>query len=81
MLHGRKWVFPIYTLVLLAFTAYVLLNTFAVSRIYTVVQEPEVATETAEETEGAEPIVTESLYEDGNISITLSNYRIDDTDG
>ena len=84
MICRRKWIFPIYTLVLMAFTAYVLLNTFAISKVYAVVQEPEAtAAETVEETgETAvqEPIVTDTQYDDGNISITLSTCRIDDTD-
>ncbi len=81
MTHGRKWIFPLYTLVLMAFTAYVLLNTFAISKVYAVVQEPEAtAPETTETPEEQEPTVTENRYDDSNISITLYTCRIDDTD-
>lgn len=82
MIHRRKWIFPIYATALLAFTAYVLLNTFAISRVYAVARELE-ETEAAEETQetvSQTATVTESQYEDGNISITLSTCRIDETD-
>ena len=63
MLRGRKWIFPAYTSVLMAFTAYVLLNTFAISKVYAVVQEPEAtAAETVEET--GETAVQESIVSD-----------------
>ena len=80
MLHGKRWIFPAYTLVPMAFTAYVLLNTFAISKVYAVVQEAESTPEATEKTEEQEPTVTEDRYDDGNISVTLSTSRIDDTD-
>ena len=82
MFHGRKWIFPVYATVLLAFTAYVLLNTFTISRVYAVVREPEGTdmTEETEETVSQTAAVTESQYEDDHISITLSTCRIDETD-
>ena len=80
MFHRRKWAFPLYTLVLTAFTAYVLLNTFAISKVYAVAREPEAAPKITEGTEKEEPAVTADRYEDSNITIALSTYRIDDTD-
>lgn len=71
----KSWAFPLYALALGAFTAYVLLNTFLVSRVY--VQAAPV--ETAESTQSAEAVVTETEYQDGNISIRLSAYRVEDS--
>lgn len=65
----------IYTLVLVGFTAYVLLDTFAISRVYDTVEPPT----TAATTEPAATVTTENSYSDGNISITLTEYREHDT--
>lgn len=67
--------FPLYALALGAFTAYVLLNTFLVSRVYV----QAAPAETAESTQSAEAVVTETEYQDGNISIRLSAYREEDS--
>ena len=64
----KSWAFPLYALALGAFTAYVLLNTFLVSRVYI----QAAPAETAESTQSAEAVVTETEYQDGNISIRLS---------
>ena len=69
----KSWAFPLYALALGAFTAYVLLNTFLVSRVYI----QAAPAETAESTQSAEAVVTETEYQDGNISIRLSAYRED----
>ena len=66
----KSWAFPLYALALGAFTAYVLLNTFLVSRVYI----QAAPAETAESTQSAEAVVTETEYQDGNISIRLSAY-------
>lgn len=71
----KSWAFPLYALALGAFTAYVLLNTFLVSRIYV----QATPAETAESTQSAEAVVTETEYQDGNISIRLSAYREEDS--
>lgn len=71
----KSWAFPLYALALGAFTAYVLLNTFLVSRIYV----QAAPAETAESTQSAEAVVTETEYQDGNISIRLSAYRVEDS--
>lgn len=65
----------IYTLVLIGFTAYVLLDTFAISRVYQV---------TAPQTEPVstspmEPVITDMSYQDENITVTLTEQRIYDT--
>ncbi len=71
----KSWAFPLYALALGAFTAYVLLNTFLVSRVYI----QAAPAETAESTQSAEAVVTETEYQDGNISIRLSAYRVEDS--
>lgn len=71
----KSWAFPLYALALGAFTAYVLLNTFLVSRVYV----QAAPAETAESTQSAEEVVTETEYQDGNISIRLSAYRVEDS--
>lgn len=71
----KSWAFPLYALALGAFTAYVLLNTFLVSRVYVQAAPAEIA----ESTQSAEAVVTETEYQDGNISIRLSAYRVEDS--
>lgn len=71
----KSWAFPLYALALGAFTAYVLLNTFLVSRVYI----QAAPAETAESTQSAEAVVTETEYQDGNISIRLSAYWVEDS--
>lgn len=71
----KSWAFPLYALALGGFTACVLLNTFLVSRVYV----QAAPAETAESTQSAEAVVTETEYQDGNISIRLSAYRVEDS--
>lgn len=71
----KSWAFPLYALALGVFTAYVLLNTFLVSRVYV----QAAPAETAESTQSAEAVVTETEYQDENISIRLSAYRVEDS--
>lgn len=71
----KSWAFPLYALALGAFTVYVLLNTFLVSRVYAQAA-PEEATES---TQSAEAVVTDTEYQDENISIRLSTCRVDDS--
>ncbi len=75
-IRKTRWAFPLYALLLGAFTAYVLLNTFVVSEVYADVQQ----TEPTEEAQPAEAVVTESSYTDENISIVLTTYRVEDSD-
>ena len=67
------WAFPLYVLMLTIFTVYVLLNTFLVSRVYAQVA----PAETAESTQPVQAVVTETGYQDENITISLSTYRVD----
>lgn len=72
----RTWVIA-YSLILLAFTGYLAVDTFAVSRVYTVVDTKEQDTS---DTSSSDSIVsTDTEYKDENITITLTEYREYDT--
>ncbi len=66
---------------IILFTVYALLDTFVIVRSYSVVKQTESAavTETETETENDDPVVTENSYADGDISVTLEEYRVNDT--
>lgn len=87
----RVWGF-LYGLLLVGFTLYVLLDTFAISRvIMQVPSDPPAHTQTAPEdptdetgatqppTGPVDPVITDRSYDDGQISITLTEYREYDT--
>lgn len=61
----------LYIPILLGFTAYLLLETFVIGRVYQQVQPPTAPQSTAP----IEPVITDHSYSDGNISITLTEYR------
>lgn len=72
----RTWVIA-YSLILLAFTGYLAVDTFAISRVYTVVDTKEQDTS---DTSSSDSIVsTDTEYKDENIMITLTEYREYDT--
>lgn len=75
MKHKSRVFALVYTLVLVGFTVYLLLDTFSISRVYQKVS-PSVtsATEMSSET-----TITENSYCDENIQITLTEYREYDT--
>lgn len=79
----KKYVLAMaYALGLAAFTAYVLLDTFVIARVYTVVPttaESGVSAVSEGAVETVAPIWTENTYEDGNIAITVTAYRAYDT--
>lgn len=102
----KYWWAAFYGLLLTAFTAYVLLDTFVIIRVYTSVPSEETTTtfddgllteETtgnkedsvtdestvsdviSESTSEDEIIITDTTYRDGNITITLTEYREYDT--
>ncbi len=76
MFLRRHWWGVLYGLALGAFTLYLALDTFLISRVYTQVTQE---TTQAQEATQAETIVTEDSYSDGNITITLTEYRAYDT--
>ena len=79
----------LYGVLLTAFTAYVLLDTFVIERVYQTVpsegegavtvssMESSAVSETTEESGAA--VITADSYEDGNISIAITRYREKDT--
>ena len=82
----KKFLFPvIFAVVLAAFTGYVLLDTFVITRVYTPVPSGESggteATRSDNEatTQPMTPVVTDRSYQDSNISITITEYRQYDT--
>lgn len=81
--HG--WA-ALYGLCLAAFTVYLAMDTFVITRVYTVVDEPENtvqsmagAPQESETASGAEAVVSEDSYSDENIRITVTEYREYDT--
>ncbi len=79
----HRWAI-VYSLLLVGFTFYLLMDTFVISRVYTVVEDTGSETtashqEQDDEESGSEIILTENTYSDGNITITITEYREYDT--
>lgn len=72
------WMEIIYGIVLVAFTTYMLLDTFVLSEKVTVVDSAQTAS-VSQNTTGNNT-KTSTTYEDDNIKITLTDYRENDTD-
>lgn len=64
-----------YGLLLTSFSSYILLDTFVIGRVYTQVTAPTTTVPTLSEA----PVITDNSYSDGNISITVTEYREHDT--
>lgn len=92
MFIRRHWWAVLYSIFLIAFTVYIAMDTFVISRVYTVVAETDPGTgSTAGSTattdteqdgnsdSGTENVVSETSYSDENIQITLTEYREYDT--
>jgi len=92
----KKHLFALlFGLALLAFTGYLLADTFLIKRVYAVVAaDPAVQTEAETESDAIavvstepavseqpedEPLTTDTSYADGNVSVALQTYRISDT--
>lgn len=76
------WLPICYGLLLIAFTAYVLLDTFVIGRVYaqiTPTAPPTLSTIPNTTDIPNVPVVTENTYEDNNICITITEYREHDT--
>ena len=67
----------LYAAVLTAFTVYILLDTFVIARVYR--QAPPGGVSAAENTEENTAKITGNSYEDGNISVTITEHRVNDT--
>lgn len=76
MKHKGFWFAIGYAALLTAFTVYVLMDTFTISRVYTKV---DVTAPTSPTAVDDTPVITENSYTDSNISITLTEYREHDT--
>lgn len=69
------WIF-LYCILLCLFTVYVLLDTFVIAREYAPVTEnPAAESESSTVPEPAEPIITDTSYQDDNITITITEHR------
>lgn len=88
MFIRRHWWAIVYSLFLAAFTVYLAMDTFVISRAYTVVTETESGREStaAADTEQSnetgsdtETVLSETSYRDENIEITITEYREYDT--
>ena len=88
-LFQKGWFWGLaYGLLLAGFTLYVVLDTFVISRVYTVLPQAqageaasgEESSLPAQEEEAAAPVVTGDSYEDENIRIQIIRYREYDTD-
>lgn len=83
----KKSIFGIvYGLILVSFTIYVLLDTFVITRVYSeIVEDTDTISQTInrDKTIGnstlEEPVITDSSYQDENISITINEYNQYDT--
>ena len=92
MFKKNTIIVTIFSILLLTFTIYILADTFLITRVYSQI-EYETTNETAsalsdsEEdssydesgTEGSDPVITETSYQDDNIQITLEEYETNDT--
>ena len=92
MFIRKHWWAVLYSVFLIVFTVYLAMDTFVISRIYTVVDETDSGTgSTAESTasvdmeqenelgSGTEAVASETSYSDENIQITITEYREYDT--
>ncbi len=86
MLRKRFLWAAVYSLLLLCFTVYAVMDTFVIARVYreaapdTQTQSPSAASGSGAALSSSEsPIITEDSYQDDQISITLMQYRAQDT--
>lgn len=80
----------LYAVLLISFTAYVLLDAFVIPRSYVVLdstQTQEISasssntdTASSDSSSSSDAVITDSTYDDGSISITITSYRENDTD-
>ena len=77
MSRGAKGLYCIYLALLLVYTVYTALDTFAIRRVETVLYVPQPAETPA--MSAAEPVITADSYQDEHIRIALSTQRLADT--
>lgn len=72
----KKHLFALlYALILIAFTVYVVLDTFVLVRVYDRIAEAEQTTISGLQPTTAPPAITASSYQDANITLILTEYR------
>ncbi len=69
----------IYSVVLVLFSAYIVLDTFVISRVYTVVSDETETADSVQENTDTAAAISANSYSDENISIILTEYRECDT--
>lgn len=82
MFIRRHWWAVLYSVLLIAFTVYLAMDTFVIARVYTVVAETDHGTDSTAgitATTDTETVVSETSCSDENIQITLTEYREYDT--
>ncbi len=87
MFFKRHWWAIVYGTLLTAFTIYLAMDTFVISRVYAAVsdasgeEESDDSSSESESSESAEEsaVITENSYTDDNISITITAYRENET--
>lgn len=72
----HKWAIA-YSLALIAFTGYLAVDTFAISRVYTVVETEQSNTDNSSSCDNV--VSTQTAYSDDNVTISLTAYREYDT--
>lgn len=72
----HKWAIA-YSLALIAFTGYLAVDTFAISRVYTVVETEQSNTDNSSSCDNV--VSTQTAYSDDNVTISLTEYREYDT--
>lgn len=84
MFTHRYWWAVLYSTFLITFTAYLVMDTFVISRVYTVVADAESGGEgtaaaamqqNSERGPETKPVASGTSYNDGNIQITITEYR------
>lgn len=87
----KHWIFALlYALALSSFTAYLLLDTFVITRVYVTVPSTQTSTaetatinttssETSGTSESSGTVITENSYSNGSTTITITEYREYDT--
>lgn len=76
----KRLLWPLlYGMLLAAFTLYVALDTFVITRVYKTVEDPAGSILTGLQPADAPPEITETTYRDANIRITLTEHREHDT--
>jgi exopolysaccharide biosynthesis protein len=82
----NRWMIGIFSFLVLAFTIYVVSDTFLIKRVYSAVIDEEPKTsesvlipEETTETDLIEPIITDTSYQDENMSISITTYEVNDT--